>query len=206
MSTGDGTDLVAVVVAALVQAAGSAAGTALGAEAVGWVREGLGQLPRWSRAAERAEAAPRDDAARQDLAEAVGELLSLHPGLAESLAERWAQALGPVEAPPAPPVPPLPPAPTTVTVGDGFSVGGPGQAAVGVGNIVAGGDVHHDNRVNNVHKGGGAGLLVAVLVVVGAWSPSASTSSAGPRRSVRPPSCRLPWRASSAGRATRATG
>ncbi|MEU8920113.1 hypothetical protein AB0D10_04135 [Kitasatospora sp. NPDC048545] len=199
MSTGDGTDLVA----ALVQAAGSAAGaagTALGAEAVGWVREGLGQLPRWSRAAERAEAVPRDDAARQDLAEAVGELLSLHPGLAESLAERWAQALGPVEAPPAPPVPPVPPAPTTVTVGDGFSVGGPGQAAVGVGNIVAGGDVHHDNRVNNVHKGGGAGFLVAVLVALGIhfFGGSPSIGSA--------PSCRLPWRASSAGRATRATG
>ncbi|MFJ8621381.1 hypothetical protein ACIRD3_00875 [Kitasatospora sp. NPDC093550] len=162
MGSGEGADLVGAVVAALVQAASGvagAAGTALGAEAVGWVREGLGQLPRWAQAAERVDSAPQDDGARRGLADAVGELLRVHPALAESLAERLAQAVAPVGLPPAPPAPP-----PSITVGEGAFVGGAGQTAVGSGNTVVGGDVHH----NTVHKRGSGGLVVAILVVVAA--------------------------------------
>ncbi|MER7583650.1 hypothetical protein [Kitasatospora sp. NPDC097691] len=159
MSSGDGTDLAAAVVAALLQAAtgaAGAAGTPFGADGVGWVQEGLRQLPRWAQAAERADSAPQDDGARLGLAEAVGELLSLHPALAESLETRRAErAAQPVEEPPAP---------TTVTVGASAVVGGAGQTALGTGNVLVGGNIH--NKVVNKH--GNTGLLIAVLVVVGA--------------------------------------
>ncbi|KJS52811.1 hypothetical protein VM98_29120 [Streptomyces rubellomurinus subsp. indigoferus] len=161
MSSGDGTDLVGAVVAALAQAASSAAGaagTALGAEATSWVLQGLGRLPRWAQAAQRVESAPEDDAARQQLADAVGELLSLQPELAERLAERLAAGLLPTASP-------LPPAPPAVTVGEGAHIGGAGQTAVGgSGHTLVGGDVHN----NVVNKRGSTGVVVATLIVVAA--------------------------------------
>ncbi|MFH8382987.1 hypothetical protein ACH4E7_18865 [Kitasatospora sp. NPDC018058] len=151
--------MVAAVVAALTQAASSAAGaagTALGVEAVDWVRQGLGQLPRWTQAAERADSAPEDAEAKQRLAEAVNELLSLNPALAQALAARLEQLQRPVEAPPAPPGPP------TVNVGEGARVGGAGQAAVGLGNVLVGGDVHNKTVV----KRSSVGIVITVLVIV----------------------------------------
>ncbi|MFB7506907.1 hypothetical protein [Streptomyces broussonetiae] len=159
MSTGDSSDLVAAVVAALVQAASSAAGaagTTLGAEAIDWVRTGLGQLPRWTQAAERVGTAPDDEQAQQDLAKAVDELLSLNPGLAQALESRLTQPG---------PVPPPPTGPPTITIGEHARIGGgAGPTAVGAGNNVAGRDV----RTKVTNKRSGIGVLIAALVVMAA--------------------------------------
>ncbi|MER6548458.1 hypothetical protein [Streptomyces sp. NPDC001250] len=156
---GDSPDLVAAVVAALVQAASSAAGaagTALGAEAIDWVRNGLGQLPRWTEAAARVDTAPDDEQAQQGLAEAVNELLSGNPGLAQALESRLTQPG---------PVPPLPTGPPAITIGEHARIGGgAGPTAVGVGNNVAGRDI----RTKVINKRRSIGVLIAVLVVMAA--------------------------------------
>ncbi|MGW2651853.1 hypothetical protein ACWC2T_45100 [Streptomyces sp. NPDC001393] len=162
MSTGDSSDLVEAVVAALVQAASSAAGaagTALGAEAIDWVRNGLGQLPRWTQAAAQVDTAPDDEQAQQGLATAVNELLNLNPGLAQALESRLTQPGQPG------PVPPLPTDPPTITIGEHARIGGgAGPTAVGMGNNVAGRDI----RTKVINKRRSIGVLIAVLVVMAA--------------------------------------
>ncbi|MFJ8477701.1 hypothetical protein [Kitasatospora sp. NPDC094011] len=161
MSTGDGSDVVAAVVAALVQAASNtvgAAATALGGEAMDRVRDGLRRLPRWARAADRLKAAPDDGEAQRDVGEAVGELLSLDTGLKELLKEL-------LEARSAAPGSASPPAPSSaIAFGDRSRIGGTGQTAVGSDITMAG----RDMRTKTVHRHGSVGALIAVLAVVSA--------------------------------------
>ncbi|MBV6702732.1 hypothetical protein KV557_37505 [Kitasatospora aureofaciens] len=154
MTTGDGSNLVAMVVQALVQAAShtvGAAGAALGSEAVARVQEGLRQAPHWAQAADQVDATPGDPQAQQNLTRAVGELLGWDPGLAANLRARLSVAT----------TEPPPPAGAPVTMlGGGHWTSG--QTAMGANNTVAGGDIRTTRRRGNV------GVLIAVLVVAAA--------------------------------------
>ncbi|MQS15633.1 hypothetical protein F7Q99_26020 [Streptomyces kaniharaensis] len=171
MTTGDSSDLVAMVVQALVQAASNtvgAAGAALGSEAVARVREGLRRAPHWAQAAGQVDATPGDPQAQQALARAVGELLGWNPGLAANLRAR----LSVVTTEPPPPQD----APVTV-IGGGNRTSG--QTAMGTNNTVAGGNIRTTHRHGSVAGLIGVLVAVAALVALGIHLNSGSSQDLG---------------------------